>query len=132
MAEAKNKRYESVLIFHPELTKDKLNQEVEAVKQLLASNGATDLTCSHWGRRDLAYRAKKQKQGSYVALEYCAEPDNTTLITTLCAALRIKESVLKFQTHRCSDTRRKFKGNPKRVVKDEGSEDDMVFGFTDN
>ena len=130
MAEQIMRKYETVLVFHPELNKDKLNQEVDAIKELLASNGATDLQYVHWGKRELGYRTKKQKQGSYIALEYCAPQSNTTLVSVLATSLRIKERLLKFQTHRVSDHRRKFKGNPNRTVQ-AGTEDDMVFGFDD-
>ena len=115
MAEETVRKYETVLIFHPELNKDRLNVELGAVKDILTANGAQDVQPVHWGKRELAYRAKKQKQGSYVALEYSNPVENSGLLSTLAASLRINDRVLKFQTHLINDHVRKFKGNPKRV-----------------
>ena len=124
------KKYETVLVLHPELNKEMLTREVETIKEFLVANGAQDLQQYHWGKRELAYPAKKHKHGSYVALEYRVAPENTTIVSILSSALRIRERILKFQTHRINEHPRKFKGNPKRVGSPAG-EEDMVFGFDD-
>ena len=123
------RKYETVLVFHPELNKDRLAQEIGTIKDLLSGNGAQAIEFNHWGKREMAYLAKKQKQGSYVLLEYQAPAGDSKVIGGLAAALRINDRVLKFQTHRINDHMRKFKGNPKRAQR--SGEDEGVFGEED-
>jgi small subunit ribosomal protein S6 len=126
LAEETIRKYETVLVFHPELNKDRLNHEIGIIKDLLVSNGARDVQPIHWGKRELAYRSKKQKQGSYVMLEYTAPVGAGGLVSALATVLRINDRVLKFQTHRINTHLRKFKGNPKRAAR--GGEEDALFG----
>ena len=105
------RKYETILILHPALGKEDLEGTVKKYKELLESHGAVSPTVSHWGRKLLAFETKKQKHGQYFCYQYSSE--NSSLVDEMNAIMRIDEKVLKFQTHRVIETRRKFKGNPR-------------------
>ncbi len=106
------RKYETVIVFNSTLGEAQVKDESAKIQQLLASNGAEDISINNWGKKELAHHMKKQKFGSYVAFNYRA-PGNTTN-QAVTGVLRIAENVLRFQTHVISDRVRKFKGNTKR------------------
>jgi small subunit ribosomal protein S6 len=126
LAQETARKYETVVIFHPELNKDRISQEVNSIKQILTTNGAQEIQAVQWGKRELAYLAHKQHQGSYVVFEYSSA--NSKLVSALALVLRINDRLLKFQTHRINEHKRKFKGNPRRKAAQGGVEDELGFG----
>lgn len=122
MGRFEDKHYEAVVVFHPSLTAQQLNDEIEKLKTLITSNDGQDLVVNNIGRRELAFALKKQKAGTYV--EFCFHSFSSKLIPELTRIQRISDSVLLFQTHRVELPKRKYKGNPKFVNPNGISEDD--------
>jgi small subunit ribosomal protein S6 len=110
------RKYESVIVFAPELQETQVKQEIKKFEGILAGKGVSGLAVDSWGKKDLAHAVKKAKQGRYVCLKY--EASDYQCVDALNSLLRISESVLKFQTHRVGEATRKFKGNPKRKGSD--------------
>lgn len=113
MGRFEDKFYESVVVFHPSLTAQQLNDEIERFKGVINSNEGKELTVNNLGRKEIAFAIKKQKMGTYV--EFCFHSLSSGLIAELNRLLRISDSVLLFQTHRVQLPKRKYKGNPKFV-----------------
>lgn len=109
------RKYETVVVFHPNLNKDGLEAEITKVKELLSANGATDIVVKQWGKREIAYPAKKQKYGYYVAFYYDSRQYGVP--AAAAALFRINDQILKFQSHRMAEHVRRFKGNPRRLKK---------------
>ena len=107
------RKYETIVVFHPHLSDTEVAQQVEGVKKILLEQGALELEVVDWGKREIAYLVQKQKYGYYKLFAF--ECDNHQFAEVLNSLLRINEKVLKFQTHRLSEHKRKFKGNPARV-----------------
>ena len=107
------RKYETIIVFHPELSKESLEKEVEKVSELLKNNGAEFVEPLHWGRKQIAYLAKKQTHGHYVCFQY--QTNNSAIVDEAITVFRIQDNILKFQTHRVNESRRKFQGNPKRL-----------------
>lgn len=123
MGRFEDKHYEAVVVFHPALTAQQLNDEIEKFKTLITSNEGKDLTVNNAGRKELAFAVKKQKMGTYV--EFGFHSYASALIPELTRILRISDSVLIFQNHRVELAKRKYKGNPKFVNPAGVDEDDM-------
>ena len=102
------RRYETIIIFDSVLTDQEVNDQTENFKKFLEEKSAQDLHIDSWGKREFAYQMKKKNYGAYVVFYFQSE--NTGIGDNINELLRINESVLKFQTHRISDSVRKFKG----------------------
>ncbi len=90
--------YETVIIFHPDLSDEELEKQVEAVRERLEGGGAEIADCENWGKRRLAYGIRTQRYGFYILIRYNAPPH---LVPEIENPLRINEQVLKFLTVRC-------------------------------
>ena len=103
-----SRKYETVVIFQATISDDQRAKEIEKINELLSSNGCSNLELEDWGKREIVYGLEAKPSGHYVCFNY--DSTNTQVNGLLNAALRIVESVVKFQTHRLSDRTRKFKG----------------------
>lgn len=105
------REYEFVIIFHPSLHGEALEAEVQTVKKVLESNGATDMKVNDWGRKELPHLAKKQSSGVFYGYNF--QSSENDVISKSIVAIRINEKVIKYQAHRIGLPSRKFQGNPK-------------------
>jgi ribosomal protein S6 len=120
------RRYESVVVFNPRLSDAQIKDEIKCFEGVLSSQRAKITGIDQWGRKEVAYNFKKERQGVYVVFNY--ETDNHEAPATLQSLLRIADSVHKFQTHVVKGKTRKFKGNPKRLQQPRTDADDFDFG----
>ena len=103
------RKYESIVVYSPELNKGQLSEQISKVKEILNNVGVEDIFVEEWGKRKIAYSVKKQTMGYYVCFYY--ETNNTKANDELTYNLRINDSILKFQTHFVSDKPAKYRGN---------------------
>jgi small subunit ribosomal protein S6 len=87
------RQYELVCIFHADLDENAFKAEVEKVSGWISESGGNVDKVDVWGRRRLAYRINKQREGQYVLF-------NCTLNPAAAADLehnfRFQESLLRF------------------------------------
>jgi small subunit ribosomal protein S6 len=107
------KHYELIAIFKGQLSKEAFDAEVEKMKANIVSSGGVVTATEIWGRREIACLMNNEKYGNYVQIEFQGE--SPKLIDKLNSLARITETLIKFQTHRLGDPKRKFKGNPLRL-----------------
>ena len=110
------RKYETLIAFDTHFNDERITQEVEKMKGLLAENSAQNISIDKWGRKELAHPVKNRAYGAYFVFNY--ETDNHSIIDRINKVLRIDDGVLKFQTHRLGAPKRKFKG---RNIKEESS-----------
>jgi len=103
--------YETAVIYSPVLEEKDVEAEIEKVKGMLESFGATIDKIDIWGRRRLEYEIKKRREGVYVFFYYKLIPVNNPL-AKLERALRINEGVLRTLTIHRDDA---YKKSKKRV-----------------
>ncbi len=103
------RKYETIVVYRPELSKEQLSTEINKVKSILEKFNISEFFKEEWGKRKLAYVTKKCSQGFYVCFYY--ESDNTKVIDELIYNLRLNDVILKFQTHHISDKAEKYRGN---------------------
>ena len=83
--------YEVMFILDPALEDDKKEAAIEAVKEIISSEGEVGNT-DVWGMRKLAYPIQKKIEGYYVVIEFKGEP---TLPKELDRRLKISDNVMR-------------------------------------
>lgn len=83
--------YEVLFIIDPALEDEKKEATIEAVKEIIASEGEVG-NVDVWGMRKLAYPIKKKSEGYYVVIEFKAQP---TLPKELDRRLKISDNVMR-------------------------------------
>ena len=113
------KKYESIVVFNPELTEDRVKEEVAVVEKIIAENGGSGTAVESWGKKQISYQVKKHRHGHYRCLYYVS--DNGDIVTTLTRHFRLADNIIKFQTHRIDANSRGFKGNPFKLKEAEAA-----------
>lgn len=83
--------YEVLFIIDPTLEDEKKEATIEAVKEIIASEGEVG-NVDVWGMRKLAYPIQKKTEGYYVVIEFKAQP---TLPKELDRRLKISDNVMR-------------------------------------
>ncbi|MCQ2544955.1 MAG: 30S ribosomal protein S6 [Clostridia bacterium] len=83
--------YEVMFIIDPTLEDEKKEATIEAVKEIIASEGEVG-NVDVWGMRKLAYPIQKHTEGYYVVIEFKAQP---TLPKELDRRLKISDNVMR-------------------------------------
>jgi small subunit ribosomal protein S6 len=113
-----NRIYEELFIVKPDVPEEEADQFVEQLQTQLKASGATVDKVEKWGKRKLAYRVEKYREGSYVLLQFTAAPDT---VSELERRLRVADMVLKFITVRIDETLKRLekrkKDRDKRAAK---------------
>jgi small subunit ribosomal protein S6 len=87
------RRYETVVVLHPELPEAQTRETVDRAKRLIEAAEGEVLQVQEWGMRDLAYPIRKLNRGYYALLEYRAAPG---VVKELERTLKIADEVLRF------------------------------------
>jgi len=110
--------YEELFIVKPDAPEEEVDQFVEQLRTQLTAAGATVDKIEKWGKRRLAYRVDKYREGAYVLLEFTAAADT---VRELERRLRVSDLVIKFLTVRVDQTRKRLdkrkKQRDKRAAK---------------
>jgi small subunit ribosomal protein S6 len=110
--------YEELFIARPDVPEEELDQFVEQLRTHLTGAGATVDKIEKWGKRRLAYRVDKYREGSYVLLQFTAGAET---VKELERRLRVSDLVIKFLTVRIDETLKRLekrkKDRDKRAAK---------------
>jgi small subunit ribosomal protein S6 len=87
------RNYEVVFIVHPDLDEAALTALVEKVKGWITDSGGSVEKADVWGKRRMAYRIRKQRDGQYVYMVVSFAP---TFNAELERNLRFSEPVMRF------------------------------------
>lgn len=85
--------YELVLIFHPALGEDAIQQKLERFHGLVSGGDAEIRVVDHWGGRKLAYPIQKQTSGYFIVTQFNGEPDS---LPELERIMKLDEGVLRY------------------------------------
>jgi len=105
-----NRIYEELFIVKPDVPEEEVDQFVEQLTAQLKTAGATVDKVEKWGKRRLAYRVDKYREGSYVLLQVTSAPDT---VKELERRLRVADMVLKFITVRIDETLKRLEKRKK-------------------
>jgi small subunit ribosomal protein S6 len=113
-----NRIYEELFIVKPDASEEEVDAFVETLRTQLTSAGATVDKIDKWGKRRLAYRVDKYREGNYVLFQFTSAP---TGVKELERRLRVSDIVLKFLTVRIDETLKRLekrkKDRDKRAAK---------------
>ncbi len=89
------KRYETIVIIDPDLSKEAEAPLFERVDDLIPQYEGFLIETDDWGTKKLAYDIKKKNRGHYVRLDYCG---NGALVQEMERFFRIDDRIMKFMT----------------------------------
>lgn len=89
------KRYETIIIIDPDLSKEAEAPVLERVNDLIPQFKGFLIEADDWGNKKLAYDIKKKSRGHYVRFDFCGDG---ALIQEMERFFRIDDKVLKFMT----------------------------------
>ncbi|OGO37984.1 MAG: 30S ribosomal protein S6 [Chloroflexi bacterium RBG_16_57_11] len=87
------REYELMCVVHPDLDENALSEMVKRISGWVTDNGGTVLKADVWGKRQLAYPIRKQKQGQYVLFQVNMAPSTGAILER---NLRFQEPILRF------------------------------------
>jgi len=102
--------YEELFIIKPDAPDEEVDQFVETLRTQLTTAGATVDKVDKWGKRRLAYRVDKYREGAYVLFQFTSEP---TAVKELERRLRVSDVVLKFLTVRIDQSLKRLEKRKK-------------------
>ena len=110
--------YEELFIIKPDVPEEEVDQFVEQLRTHMTTLGATVDKVDKWGKRRLAYKVDKYREGTYVLFQFSAEPQH---VHEFERRLRVADVVLKFLTVRIDQTLKRLdkrkKERDKRTAK---------------
>ncbi len=87
------REYELMFILHPDLDETAMNDAIKRISGWITEDGGVISKTDIWGKRELAYPIRKQKQGQYVLLHAQMAP---TFGTVLERNLGFLEPVMRY------------------------------------
>ncbi|MDO9545276.1 MAG: 30S ribosomal protein S6 [Pelolinea sp.] len=84
--------YELVVIIHPDLDDEAIEQALDRIKVWITDGGGSIDKTDKWGKRHMSYEIQKQNEGIYYLLEISMPP---TSVTELERNITILEPVMR-------------------------------------
>jgi small subunit ribosomal protein S6 len=106
--------YENLFIVKPDATEEEVDSLVEQMSKNVTSAGGTIDKVEKWGKRRLAYRVEKNREGFYVLLQFTAGPET---VREFERRMRVQDSVIKFLTVRIDETLKRVEKRKKEREK---------------
>jgi small subunit ribosomal protein S6 len=110
--------YEELFIVKPDAPDEEVDALVEQLRTQLTTLGATVDKVDKWGKRRLAYKVDKYREGTYVLFQFTAAPEH---VREFERRLRVADAVLKFLTVRIDENLKRLdkrkKERDKRAAK---------------
>jgi len=106
--------YENLFIVKPDATEEEVDALVETMSKNVTTSGGTVDKVDKWGKRRLAYKVEKQREGQYVLMQFTAGPET---VKEFERRLRVQDSVIKFLTVRIDETLKRLEKRRKEREK---------------
>jgi len=98
------RNYENLVIVKPTFTAEEIQASIQAIEEVITSNGGEIAATSPMGMRKLAYPINKNERGYYHVIYYTAAP---AAISEIERRFRINEDLLRFVTIKYDSNREK-------------------------
>ena len=106
--------YEELFIAKPDATEEELDALIEQMKTIITQAGGTVNKVEKWGKRRLAYKVGKYREGEYVLIEFVADAN---AVSEFERRLRVADMVIKFLTVRIDETLKRIEKRKKQREK---------------
>jgi len=93
--------YEELFIVKPDAPEEEVDQFVEQMRTMVTNAGGSIDKVEKWGKRKLAYRVDKYREGAYVLMQFSSNPET---VKEFERRLRVADLVIKFLTVRIDET----------------------------
>ena len=103
--------YEELFIMKPDVPEEEITAFIDQISAQITTAGGTVDKVENWGKRRLAYKVEKFKEGNYVLIQFSSEA--TTVVKELERRLRVADSVIKFLTVRIDETLKRIEKRKK-------------------
>ena len=103
--------YEELFIVRPDAPDEDVDHLVEQSQTFLTGAGATVDKVDRWGKRKLAYRIGKYREGNYILIQFSAKPETVKEVER---RLRVNDLVIKFLTVRIDETLKRIEKRKKQ------------------
>lgn len=97
--------YEELFIVKPDAPEEEVDQFIEQMKAVVTGSGGSVDKMDKWGKRRLAYRVDKYREGAYVLFQFNAAPET---VKEFERRLRVSDLVIKFLTVRIDQTMKRL------------------------
>jgi small subunit ribosomal protein S6 len=102
--------YENLFIVKPDASEEETDAFIEQMKTVVTNAGGTVDKVEKWGKRKLAYRVLKYREGSYVLVQFSAAAET---VREFERRLRVSDLVVKFLTVRIDETLKRLEKRKK-------------------
>jgi small subunit ribosomal protein S6 len=106
--------YENLFIVKPDAPDEEVNQFIEQMRGVVTNTGGTVDKVDNWGKRKLAYKVDKYREGGYVLFQFTAGPD---AVKEFERRLRVADVVIKYLTVRIDETLKRIEKRRKEREK---------------
>ena len=106
--------YEELFIIKPDATEEESDQVIEQMTGVITTAGGTVDKVDKWGKRRLAYRVEKNREGFYVLIQFTSGPET---VKELERRLRVTDAVIKFLTVRIDEALKRLEKRKKHREK---------------
>ncbi len=93
--------YEELFIIRPDAPDEEADPFIESMRTVVTGAGGAVDKVEKWGKRRLAYRVGKYREGAYVLFQFSAAPE---VVKEFERRLRVSDLVIKFLTVRIDET----------------------------
>ena len=97
--------YEELFIVKPDAPEEEVDQFIEQMKSVVTNSGGSVDKVDKWGKRRLAYRVDKYREGAYVLFQFNSAPET---VKEFERRLRVSDMVIKFLTVRIDQTNKRL------------------------
>src|SRR6267378_6423322 len=93
--------YEELFIVKPDAPDEEVDQFIEQMRSIVTNAGGSVDKVDKWGKRRLAYRVDKYREGAYILFQFSSAPET---VKEFERRLRVSDMVIKFLTVRIDET----------------------------
>jgi len=102
--------YENLFIVKPDATEEEIDHLIEQMSKNITTTGGTVDKVEKWGKRRLAYRVEKQREGYYVLLTFTAD---SSAVREFERRMLVQDAIIKFLTVRIDETLKRIEKRKK-------------------
>ena len=102
--------YEELFIAKPDAPDEEVDAFIEQMKTTVSNAGGTVDKVEKWGKRKLAYKVDRYREGAYVLFQFSADPET---VKEFERRLRVSDLVIKFLTVRIDETLKRLEKRKK-------------------
>ncbi|HVN05901.1 MAG TPA: 30S ribosomal protein S6 [Bryobacteraceae bacterium] len=102
--------YEELFIAKPDAPDEEVDAFIEQMKTTVSNAGGTVDKVEKWGKRKLAYKVDRYREGAYVLMQFSAGAET---VKEFERRLRVSDLVIKFLTVRIDETLKRLEKRKK-------------------